>query len=156
MKGDVIFYENQKSIHCGDYPLDWCLRYRDYRNRIPYHKIFKRLSQQWLFLLYFQNEGNEKTCYFGIWKIPWVRNLGELFGKENDVLIVVGIIVGFLLGIAAILYILRKDTIGNLVIADDPEDGSYMFLEISRLDIERLRVQPTVKLNVVNKGKTHK
>lgn len=107
-------------------------------------------------LLYFQNEGNEKTCYFGIWKIPRVRNLGELFGKENDVLIVVGIIVGFLLGIAATLYILRKDTIGNLVIADDPEDGSYMFLEISSLNIERLRTQPTVKLNVVNRDKTHK
>lgn len=71
-------------------------------------------------------------------------------------LIVVGvIIVGFLLGVAATLHVLRKDTIGNLVIADDPEDGSYMFLEISRLDIERLRVQPTVKLNVVNKGRTH-
>lgn len=61
-----------------------------------------------------------------------------------------------LLGIAATLYILSKDTIGNLVIADDPEDGPYMFLEISRLDIKRLRLQPTVKLNVVNKGKTHK
>lgn len=108
------------------------------------------------FLLYFQNEGNGKTCYFGIWKIPRVRNLGELFRKEKEVLIVVGvIIVGFLLGVAATLHVLRKDTIGNLVIADDPEDGSYMFLEISRLDIERLRVQPTVKLNVVNKGRTH-
>lgn len=71
-------------------------------------------------------------------------------------LIVVGIIVGFLLGIAATLYVLRKDTIGNLVIADDPEDGPYMFLEISKTEIETLRVQPTVKLNVVNKGKTHK
>lgn len=67
-------------------------------------------------------------------------------------LIVVGVIVGFLLGVAATLHVLRKDTIGNLVIADDPEDGSYMFLEISRLDIERLRAQPMVKLNVVNKG----
>lgn len=71
-------------------------------------------------------------------------------------LIVIGIIVGFLLGIVATLRVLKKDTIGNLVITDDPEDGSYMFLEISRLDIERLRVQPTVKLNVVNKGRTHK
>ena len=44
-------------------------------------------------------------------------------------LIVVGvIIVGFLLGVAATLHVLRKDTIGNLVIADDPEDGSYRFL----------------------------
>ena len=51
-------------------------------------------------------------------------------------LIVVGVIVGFLLGVAATLHVLRKDTIGNLVIAYDPEDGSYMFLEISRLDIE--------------------
>lgn len=71
-------------------------------------------------------------------------------------LIVVGIIVGFLLGVAATLHILRRNTIGNLMIADDPEDGSYMFLEISRLDIERLRTQPTVKLNVVNRGRTHK
>lgn len=70
--------------------------------------------------------------------------------------IVIGIIVGFLLGIVATLRVLKKDTIGNLVIADDSEDGSYMFLEISRLDIERLRTQPTVKLNVVNRGKTHK
>lgn len=123
-----------------------------------YHLVFSFFAQNshGSFLLYFQNEGNGKTCYFGIWKIPRVRNSGELFGKEKEVLIVVGIIVGFLLGIAATLYILSKDTIGNLVIADDPEDGSYMFLEISRLDIERLRVQPTVKLNVVNKGRTHK
>lgn len=71
-------------------------------------------------------------------------------------LIVVGIIVGFSLGVATTLCFLRKDTIGNLVIEDDPDDGSYMFLEISRLDIERLRVQPTVKLNVVNRGRTHK
>ena len=108
------------------------------------------------FLLYFQNEGNGKTCYFGIWKNPRVRNSGELFGKENDVLIIIGVFVGFLLGVATTLCALRKGTIGNLVIADDPEDGSYMFLEISRLNIERLRVQPTVKLNVVNKGRTHK
>ncbi len=71
-------------------------------------------------------------------------------------LIVVGVIIGVLLGVAATLHVLRKDTIGNLVIADDLEDGSYMFLEISRLDIERLRAQPMVKLNVVNKGRTHK
>lgn len=71
-------------------------------------------------------------------------------------LIVIGIIVGFLFGTAVTLRVLRKGTIGNLVIVDDPEDGSYLFLEISRLDIERLIVQPTVKLNVVNRGKTHK
>ena len=45
-------------------------------------------------------------------------------------LIVVGVIVGFLLGVAATLHVLRKDTIGNLVIADDPEDGSYMLTAI--------------------------
>ncbi len=84
------------------------------------------------------------------------KKFGRTFRKGKEVLIVIGIIVGFLLGIAATLYILRKDTIGNLVIADDPEDGPYMFLEISRLDIERLRAQPTVKLNVVDKGRPHK
>ena len=108
------------------------------------------------FLLYFQNEGNGKTCYFGIWKIPRVRNLGELFRKENDVLIVAGIIVGFLLGVVAAMDAFRKGTIGNLVITDDPEDGPYMFLEISRSDIERLRSQSTVKLNVVDRGRTQK
>lgn len=84
------------------------------------------------------------------------KKFGRTFRKGEKVLIVVGVIIGVLLGVAATLHVLRKDTIGNLVIADDPEDGSYMFLEISRLDIERLKTQPMVKLNVVNKGRTHK
>ena len=71
-------------------------------------------------------------------------------------LIVIGVFVGFLLGVAAPRRVFRKDTIGNLVIIDDPEDGPYMFLEISKTKIEELRIQPTVKLNVVDKGKTHK
>ncbi len=79
----------------------------------------------------------------------------ELF-REEDVLIVIGVFVGFLLGIMVVLCILRKGTVGNLVIIDDPEDGPYMFLEISKLDIERLRIEPVIKLNVVDKGKTHK
>ena len=77
----------------------------------------------------------------------------ELF-REEDVLIVIGVFVGFLLGIMVVLCILRKGTVGNLVIIDDPEDGPYMFLEISKLDIERLRIEPVIKLNVVDKGKT--
>ena len=84
-----------------------------------------------------------------------VENLRELF-REEDVLIVIGVFVGFLLGIMVVLCILRKGTVGNLVIIDDPEDGPYMFLEISKLDIERLRIEPVIKLNVVDKGKTHK
>ncbi len=68
----------------------------------------------------------------------------------------IGVFVGFLLGIMVVLCILRKGTVGNLVIIDDPEDGPYMFLEISKLDIERLRIEPVIKLNVVDKGKTHK
>ena len=79
----------------------------------------------------------------------------ELF-REEDVLIVIGVFVGFLLGIMVVLCILRKGTVGNLVIIDDPEDCPYMFLEISKLDIERLRIEPVIKLNVVDKGKTHK
>lgn len=71
-------------------------------------------------------------------------------------LIVAGIIVGFLLGVVAAMDAFRKGTIGNLVITDDPEDGPYMFLEISRSDIERLRSQSTVKLNVVDRGRTQK
>ena len=71
-------------------------------------------------------------------------------------LLVIGICIGFVLGILAPLCVLRKESIGNLVIIDDPEDGSYMFLEISKAEIEELRIQPTVKLNVVDKGKTHK
>ncbi|WP_321572048.1 hypothetical protein [Parabacteroides goldsteinii] len=84
-----------------------------------------------------------------------MENLRELF-REEDVLIVIGVFVGFLLGIMVVLCILRKGTVGNLVIIDDPEDGPYMFLEISKLDIERLRIEPVIKLNVVDKGKTHK
>ncbi len=68
----------------------------------------------------------------------------------------IGICIGFALGILATLCILRKGSIGNLVIIDDPEDGPYMFLEISKTEIETLRVQPTVKLNVVDKGRPHK
>lgn len=50
----------------------------------------------------------------------------------------------------------KKGSIRNLVIIDDPEDGFYIFLEISKAEIEELRIQPTVKLNIVDKGKTHK
>ena len=71
-------------------------------------------------------------------------------------LLVIGICIGFALGILAVLCVLKKGAIGNLVIIDDPEDGSYMFLEISKTEIEELRIQPTGKLNVVDKGKTHK
>ncbi len=71
-------------------------------------------------------------------------------------LLAIGICIGFVLGILVALCILRKGAIGNLVIIDDPEDGPYMFLEISKTEIEELRIQPTVKLNVVDKGKTHK
>lgn len=71
-------------------------------------------------------------------------------------LLVIGICIGLALGILAVLRVFRKGSIGNLVIIDDPEDGHYMFLEISKTEIEELRIQPTVKLNVVDKSKTHK
>lgn len=71
-------------------------------------------------------------------------------------LLAIGICIGFVLGILATLLVLKKGSIGNLVIIDDLEDGPYMFLEISKTEIEELRIQPTVKLNVVDKGKTHK
>ncbi len=70
--------------------------------------------------------------------------------------LIIGICIGLVLGILATLCVLRKGAIGNLVIIDDPDDGPYMFLEISKTEIEELRIQPTVKLNVVDKGKTHK
>lgn len=68
----------------------------------------------------------------------------------------IGICIGFVLGIITTLCILKKGSIGNLVIIDDPENEPYMFLEISKMEIETLRVQPTVKLNVVDKGGPHK
>ena len=71
-------------------------------------------------------------------------------------LLVIGICIGFGFGILAALDVLKKGTIGNLVIVDDPEDGPYMFLEISKTEIEELRIRPTVKLNVVDKGRPHK
>lgn len=68
----------------------------------------------------------------------------------------IGICIGFALGLLTILCVLKKGSIGNLVIIDDPDDGPYMFLEISKMEIETLRAQPTVKLNVVDKGRPHK
>ncbi len=68
-------------------------------------------------------------------------------------LMVIGTCIGLMVGILVTLYILRRDTIGNLVIADDADEGSYMFLEISQTDIERLRIQSIIKLRVVDKGK---
>lgn len=70
--------------------------------------------------------------------------------------LIIGICIGLVLGILATLCVLRKGAIGNLVIIDDQDDGPYMFLEISKTEIEELRIQRTVKLNVVDKGKTHK
>lgn len=68
----------------------------------------------------------------------------------------IGICIGFVLGILSTLFVLKRGAIGNLVIIDDSEDGPYMFLEISKTEIKTLRVQPTVKLNVVDKGRPHK
>lgn len=68
----------------------------------------------------------------------------------------IGICIGFVLGILSALFVLKKGSIGNLVIIDDPEDGPYMFLEISKTEIETLRAQPTVKLNIVDKSRPHK
>lgn len=68
-------------------------------------------------------------------------------------LLVIGMGIGFMLGFLVTLHSLKKGTIGNLVIVDDPEDGSYLFLEISKPDIEELRTQRIIKLNVVDKGK---
>lgn len=70
--------------------------------------------------------------------------------------LVIGICVGFVFGILVTLCVLRKGAIGNLIIIHDSEDGPYIFLEISKTEIETLRVKPTVKLNVVNRGRTHK
>ena len=68
----------------------------------------------------------------------------------------IGICIGLAFGILVTLCVLRKGAIGNLVIIHDQEDGLYIFLEISKTEIETLRVQPTVKLNVVNSGGAHK
>lgn len=81
---------------------------------------------------------------------------GESFRKGESMSLAIGICIGFALGLLTILCVLKKGSIGNLVIIDDPEDGPYMFLEISKTEIETLRAQPTVKLNVVDKGRPHK
>lgn len=67
--------------------------------------------------------------------------------------LVIGVCIGFILGIIVALCVLRKDSVGNLVIADDPEEGTYMFLEIVKTDIRIIRSQSLIKLNVVDKGK---
>lgn len=68
-------------------------------------------------------------------------------------LLIVGICIGFVLGMSVVLCILRKGSVGNLVIADDGDDGMYLFLEIAKTDIKKLWVQCIVKLNVVDKRK---
>lgn len=72
-------------------------------------------------------------------------------------LLAIGLCIGFVFGISATLCVLRKGSIGNLMILDDPENGSYMFLEIGKTDIEELRMRSVIKLRVVDKGKvSHK
>lgn len=67
-------------------------------------------------------------------------------------IVVFGICIGFALGFSASLYLQEKRTGGNLVIVDDPEEEAYIFLEIAKTDIQELRMRPTIKLNVIDKG----
>ena len=60
----------------------------------------------------------------------------------------VGIIIGMLSGLA----LLRSRSLGNLIIADDPEEGTYIFLEISKSDVDTIRHQEIIKLTVIDKG----
>lgn len=69
-------------------------------------------------------------------------------------LLVIGICIGLVVGMLASIYIQKVGAIGNLVIADDPDDGAYIFLELMKTDMGMLRRQAVIKLNVINKGRT--
>lgn len=69
-------------------------------------------------------------------------------------IIVLGICIGFALGFSASLCLQRKRTGGNLVIVDEPGEETYMFLEIAKTNVKELRMWQTIKLNVIDKGRT--
>lgn len=66
---------------------------------------------------------------------------------------IIGIFTGILIGVLIAIFAIKIRTIGNLVIIDDPDGGSYMFLEINKADVDILRKQRVVKLNIVDKCK---
>lgn len=80
-----------------------------------------------------------------------MRNLGKLFWKGEAALTIIGICIGFILGIAVTLCFLKKGSIGNLVVAEDADEASYLFLEITKADIEKLRAHTIIKLNVIDR-----
>lgn len=59
---------------------------------------------------------------------------------------------GFLIGLTAARCIVKVGGMGKLVVVDDPDMGVCMFLEVNEADIDELRKQSTVKLNVVDMG----
>lgn len=71
--------------------------------------------------------------------------------------LVLSLLAGLVVGSIATRLFLRSRSIGNLVVIDDPDDGTYMFMEITRSDVEHLRKEKIIKLTVVDRGMhTHK
>ena len=64
---------------------------------------------------------------------------------------IIALCIVFLVGLIAGLFFCRKDSIGNLIIVDDPDDGPYMFIELTKTDVHSLRRQNSIELKVVDR-----
>lgn len=65
--------------------------------------------------------------------------------------ILLGVAIGLLIAIFITKFTSKIKTVGNLVIIDDPDDGSYLFLELSGSNISSIRSERFVQMNVVNR-----
>lgn len=67
-------------------------------------------------------------------------------------LVIIGVCIGIIIGTLVKQYSIKNDLIGNLVIINDLDEECYIFLEIEKTDINKLRKQSIIKLNVIDKG----
>ena len=59
---------------------------------------------------------------------------------------------GLFVGAGLFLLLSSFSTAGKLVIVDDIDDGSYMFLEVNRSNVDKIRRKNYVRLSVVDRG----
>lgn len=67
-------------------------------------------------------------------------------------LVIIGFCIGIIIGMLVKRYFIKNDLIGNLVIVNESDKECYIFLEIEKTDINKLRKQSIIKLNVIDKG----
>lgn len=66
-------------------------------------------------------------------------------------LVIIGVCIGIIIGMLVKRYSIKSDLIGNLIIINDLNEECYIFLEIEKTDINKLRKQSIIKLNVIDK-----